>query len=101
MRYLIGALMLFMFAGVADAQVEHTVPADTDDGFAFQNGNKLLRRCQDEEVRATCTAYITGVVDLIGSLQVNKSIDDGKTFWKSHAICLPRKWTPTRSRMWS
>jgi len=90
MKYLFGALLLFMFVGNANAQVPHVVPPDTNDTFEFKNGNDLLRMCRgDRFEKESCLAYIVGNVDLIGALQASDSSKDNKSYWKYVAICLP------------
>jgi hypothetical protein len=89
-KYLIAALMLFMFAGITSAQVPHVVPDGTEVTFQFKTGNDLLRMCQGSPFeKASCLAYIVGTVDLIGALQASDSSIDNKSYWKYKTICLP------------
>jgi hypothetical protein len=92
-------LALSFSPAVANPQIEHAVPPDTMDGWHTVSGNELYSTCESSEAdeQARCIAYIVGASDMIGDLETAVDLN-GKSYWKYHAICLPKDATAQQIR---
>jgi hypothetical protein len=81
-------LILLIVARTTSSQIPHSVPPGTEESYTFSTGNQLLRKCQSENEKLSCTDYIIGAADMVGALQGALDRDE-KSYWKYQAVCLP------------